>query len=242
MSLNPPIITDVFFQADTVKGYRFWDETGVLANEFSDRFHVVNFASPQGLTCSLPKSTTDHLLALRVNTANIWLSHRPDAGWTTIRQETPRLIEKIARAIYVTRFSRLGLRVTLLFGGKSLDDVHDIQRTRILKVHDGGWNALGTVSSGEIVINVDSHHLGARIAVDTVQIQTTEYMTRAAGSEPATRPDRPDYPDFALRLDVDLVDKSPWESLDVKPHINHSVDYLNEQIIPFISNMAMEGS
>ena len=248
MPLSPPIVTGVFFQADTVKGYRFWDETGVLANHFADRFHSVSFSTPEGLVCTLPKHPDDHIQALRINTANIALAFRPDtdwdrhgAAWVAVRQETPKLVDWIARATYVTRFSRLGLRVILLYGGEALDVVHAVQRSAILKLQNTDWSSLGTITTGDLVLSIEAHHLMARIALDTVQVQGTARLVSTPGT-PQAMPDLPNIPDVAVRLDADLVDKSPGESIDVKPHLNHAITYLYERVVPFVTQRVSGGN
>jgi len=228
--LEKPVASGIFFQVDTVKGYRFWDVAGVLANTYVDRFQVVNYAQ-NTLFCSAPRDPEDAILELRASIANIWLSFRPTVSWVAVRQEAGRTIDYIARAISVTQFSRIGLRVAYLWGGESLEQIIDVEKSRVLRAHEHGWDALGNVGGGEYVVNVTTNRLAARVAFAPVQKQG------GIGVISATEPNLPDH---AILLDVDLVANRPGDAIDVNPHLNLAIKFLDDQLIPFVARLLID--
>jgi len=238
--VSAPTTSAIFFQADTVKGFKFWDETGLLANSYVGRFQSIDFRPdfrPPSLIALSPTDPADPILELRINVQNIWLSIRPTLSWPTVRQEIVRMVDYISRAISVTQFSRLGLRINLLWSGESLEQVINIQRSRILRVQD--WGAVGEVTGGEFVVNLKSDRLTARVAINAVQNVQTLFATRMPGQ--ILEPPVPDTsrPDYALMLDIDLVDSSPSDSINVNPHLNRAIHLLDDKVVPYISNLIM---
>jgi len=239
MVLEPPIVSTVFVQANTVQGFRFWDETGVLANRFAERFRSVTYAD--ALRCVQPLDPLDPLLELRITTHSIWLAFRPGVSWTTVRQEASSLVEWIARGIHVTQLSRIGLRVTVLWGGNESEQVNQAYRDHIIQAQSVGWTELGEFGGGELVIQLQFDHITARVSVSTVKNVETKIHTRVPGIEiPEPSPDV-ERPDYAIQLDVDFADERLLHSIDIKPHLNRSIELLQERLIPFIDRITERG-
>jgi len=233
-----PVMSAMFFQADFVKGYRFWDETGLLANSFVGRFQAIDYRGdprPPSLVALNPSDPADVLLEVRINPLNAWFSLRPNISWTIVRVEIERAIDYIARTIAVTQFSRLGLRINLLWGRDSIEEVVEIQRSRIMRVQD--WGTVGEVIGGELVVNIKDDRLTARIAVSAVQNVQTLFATRMPGQ--TIQPPAPDVeqPGYAVLLDVDIVDNALSDSINVNPFLNRSIQMLEEKIEPYMFNL-----
>jgi len=240
MELDKPVVSAVFFQADTIRGYRFWDETGVLANEYSTRFQSVNYGPPGVLYCSNPKDPGDMLLELRVSPSNIWLSYRAGISLARVQQESGRLVDWIARAIYVTQFSRLGLRVHMLWGSASLDQVIGKLRSRVLQTQHQGWDDLGNVTGGALTADVTRDRLTARFSLAPVQNVETQIQTKVPGIEPPPVIPEIQLPDYSIMLDVDVVDNHTTDSIDVKPYLGQAIAFIDNRLVPFVARRFAE--
>jgi len=234
----------VFFQADTVKGYRFWDETGLIANKYADRFQIINYGNVQGtLTCAAPRDHGDHLTELRISPYNIWLAYGPRVSWVTVRQETAKEVDWIARAIGVTQFSRLGLRTSLLWPGDDQDQITDLLITRILHTEEKHWSTLGNVTGGNFILFFTSSRLAGRLEISPVMNVRREERVTLPGQDVTLPPAGVEpLPDFALNVDIDLADTRPGDSVDVKPHLNRSVEYIESVLTPFITRLLEDNS
>lgn len=229
----------VTFQADTVKGYRSWDEAGLIANKYSDRFQTVDNVSVRNtLRCADPRDPTDFMTELHVSPSNIWLAYRARVPWVTVRQETAPVVEWIARAISVSQFSRLGLRVTLLWEGNDRDHVLDMLLSSVLQVRQNKWTELGDAQGAELVVFLTRENLGVRVGISPVVNVRREERVTVPGIKPILpiQGEAP-LPDYALSVDVDLADTRITDSVDVKPHINRSVEYIQTDFLPHIARM-----
>ncbi|HZU11773.1 MAG TPA: hypothetical protein VFB58_02960 [Chloroflexota bacterium] len=238
-----PVVLSVFFQANTVKGYRFWDEAGLLANKYVERFRRIDYGSiPHTLTCAVPADPADWLTELRVSPHSIWLSYRAHVPWVTVRQETSGQVDWIARAIGVTQFSRLGLRINLLWEQEGQEQAVEAVLSRILHIQERGWSQLGTATGGSIVETFTADHLEGRIEISSVMnVQREERLL--VGGEPAqATPELDDLPSFGVNVDVDLARHGSIESLDVKPHLNRSVKYIENVLTPFMTRLLGDSS
>lgn len=240
MALDKPIVSAVFFQADTIRGYRFWDEAGVLANEYSKRFQSVNYGSPGVLYCSNPKDPGDILLELRVGPSNIWLSYRAGVLLGRVQQESARLVDWIARAIYVTQFSRLGLRVHMLWGNASLDQVMGQLRSRVLQTQNQGWDSLGNVTGGALTVDVTRDRLTARFSLAPVQSVQTQIQTKVPGIEQPPVIPEVRLPDYSIMLDVDVVDNHTTDSIDIKPYLSQAIAFIDSRLVPSVAHRFAE--
>jgi len=231
-------VASVSFQANTVKGFRFWDEAGLIANKYVDRFRAINYGNiPQTLVCAAPSDPGDYMMELRVSPYNIWIAYRAMVSWVTVRQETSRDVAWIARAIDVTQFSRLGLRVSLLWHGQDREHVVNTLLSQALNVHEQDWAQVGRATGGELVVHLEHDKLAVRLWMSPVVNVRREQHVTIPGSEPPPHMEEEILPDFAISVDADLADTRITESVDVMPHLNRSVKYLQESLIPFISRM-----
>lgn len=240
MPLSKPVTGRVFIQADTILGYQFWDHAGVVANRLAQRFQSVGFdQSRSGLTCFAPSDLQDKLLEVRVSPQQIWLGYREGVDHTTVRQESAELIDWIARAINVSRFSRLGLRLSIYWGGESEDEVVAIVRDRVVRSQEAGWSEVGAVGSGELVIHLTSELLGVRAALSAARNVLTEITTRFPGIDAVEAPKPQILPEYSVVLDADLYDNRTTDSIDVKPHIGRSLEFFDRKLLPFVSKLVV---
>lgn len=243
--VDEPVLAAAFFQANTIKGYRFWDEAGTIANKYTDRFTSVEYGPASTLICGAPRDADEALRELQVSPTVIWLSFQERVPDRTVQQVTSSEVDWIARAAGISDFSRLGLRVTLLWPGNDLDYVNNLVSSRFLHTNDDRWYALGRVDGGSwtAVLSVDP--LTVRVAIRAVQNMTTSwsaYMPSAGASTPPPLPPHRRLPDYAVALDVDLADSHHATLLDIKSHLSRSFQFLQEKLVPFVSAILRDGA
>jgi len=98
----------VFVQANTIKGYRYLDLSGVVLNRIADRYREFTI-DPGGCIMRDPKDAKDPY-AIRFSSDRIWLHYVPVESLKYVLDTAPEWISSIAKDIDVRRFGRLGLR------------------------------------------------------------------------------------------------------------------------------------
>ncbi len=98
-----------FVQANTIKGYRYLDLSGVVLNKIGERYNQGGI-DPDGCLLTDPKDSKDPR-SIRFTANRIWLHYEPIESLAHVIDTAPEWIESIAKEFLVTRFSRLGLRV-----------------------------------------------------------------------------------------------------------------------------------
>lgn len=238
--MDTPVLSAAYFQADTIKGYRFWDQTGVVANHYVDRFQTIEYVAPGTLVCARPRDPGDDLGEVRVNPHAIWLSFREQSALDDIAREASRQVDWIARACDVSDFSRLGLRVLLLWPANDAQEVVDLLTSTFMQVQRQGWQEFGDIVGGEFALFLSSDRLAIRVSFSPVQNVTTSWSARAPGSNGQTPretviPLERRLPDFALQMDVDLADNNPADPLDPLRHLERSIGLLEKKLIPQVA-------
>ena len=245
--LDTPVLSAAYFQADTIKGYRFWDQTGVVANHYVDRFQTIEYIAPGTLVCARPRDPGDDLGEVRVNPHAIWLSFRERSALDHIAREASGQVDWIARACDVTDFSRLGLRVLLLWPANGSEEVVDLLASTFMQVQRQGWQEFGDIVGGEFALFLTSDRLAIRVSFSPIQNVTTSWSARAPGSnvqapsESVIPPERR-LPDFALQMDVDLADNNPADPLDPRHHLERSIRMLETKLIPHVATILTGGA
>lgn len=98
----------VFVQANTIKGHRYLDLSGVVVNRIGGLYDEITI-DPGGCLMRKPKDAKDPY-AIRFSTDRIWLHYVQLNSLAFVVDTAPEWIGGIAKDIEVTRFSRLGLR------------------------------------------------------------------------------------------------------------------------------------
>lgn len=98
----------VFVQANTIKGYRYLDLSGVVLNRISNLYEEFGI-DPGGCLLQYPKDAKNPY-AIRFSPDRIWLHYVPIESLAYVVDTAPEWISSIAKDIEVSRFSRLGLR------------------------------------------------------------------------------------------------------------------------------------
>lgn len=111
------LLVDAFFQADTIRGYRYLDDAGKIMNRW-DSFFPEKSVGLEGLTMTNKGAV---MRQLRVDARTIWLHlHIPDNI-----QQVESLVHDtatgVSEIIAVEQFRRIGLRLQFVYGVQSAD-------------------------------------------------------------------------------------------------------------------------
>jgi hypothetical protein len=98
------------------------------------------------------------------------------------------------------------------------------------------------MTGGDLVLYLTHGRLTARVEISPVMNVLQEQRLTVPGERSAQPPsDIEALPDFALSVDVDLADTHVTDSLDVKPHLNRCVQYLQETLVPWVTELLQRG-
>lgn len=110
-------LVDAYFQADTVRGYRYLDDAGKIMNRWDSQFPEKSVGL-EGLTMANKSAV---MRQLRVDTRTIWLNlHSPD-NLQQVQNLAYEVTSEISDTIGVDQFRRVGLRLQYVYGVRNTD-------------------------------------------------------------------------------------------------------------------------
>lgn len=240
MELSDLILVDAYFQVNLWKGFRYLDTAGAIMNWLDDRYESLQVGTP-ALVVQKPRDPGDFLQELRIGSDQVWLHYGTRTPWVTLRKEIPGLVDRIATTLEVQGYKRRGLRTALVL------PIDDLERTtaRLTSAYDGHvapWDALGTVTTPNLlcVVRTDAAH--ARVSVQASRRADGGVATSPIDDASHPFPQGPgrDLPDQALVVDVDFYDDRETREYDVGPHINRAVRFLEDRLPSFLSRLTEE--
>jgi hypothetical protein len=221
------------------------DTVGLIANDFEDRFRSIQVPpdwATNGITMSRPVDPLDNLLEARIGPNAIWLHYGSRTDWTEIRQEIPKVIERVTAITGAKGYSRQGLRTMLAYPLPDADRAVQ-QLIRIAyNVEAVPWNQLGSPLVTVLQSRLQIGHLKAIVNIRPVKrvIASDSDELLDEGSVVVTQSEESEFPETALLLDTDIYDDRRTSSLVVKPLLNNAVDILQDKIAPFFLRIARE--
>ena len=109
-------LSDAFFQANTIKGYRYLDEAGKIMNRWDSEFASKD-VGVQGLLMQNPDAM---MRQLRVDNRTIWIHFGMADRLRQIIELSVNTTTEICGILDIKQFSRLGLRIQFIY------DVSDV--------------------------------------------------------------------------------------------------------------------
>lgn len=245
MSLQDLTLADAFFQVNTIKGYRMLDTVGLIVNDFEDRFRVIQVPpdwATNGITMSQPVDPLDNFVEARIGPRVIWLHFGSRTGWTEIRQEIPKVVERITTIANVRGYSRQGLRTMLAY---PLTDVEGAVRRLVRVAYNSEvvpWEQVGSPLVTTLQSRLQIGHLKANVNIRPVKRVTESESDELLDerSVVVSPSEASEFPEMALLLDTDIYDDRRTSTLVVKPLLNNAVDILEDKIAPFFLRLAQE--
>ena len=225
-----PFFAAFFFQANTVKGFEAWDKAGFIANAHRERFQNVIYG-PLGLILSKPTDAQDHLLEMRVDPQIIHLTFSAETAWDDVIREAARRTEWITRAISVTTFSRLGLRLYLVWPASTKIAAGHLARACIYGESESRWSGLGVIGNSELTIEAEADTLKLKLSLKAVErAQADPQDPDAVSADWIFRNTR--FPEYGVMMDADVYSIRTRSSVDVQSFLRSCRDYITDRIIP----------
>ena len=192
-----------FVQANTIKGYRYLDLSGVVLNRVAE--HYENFTvEPAGCALRNPKNENDPF-AIRFGPDRIWLQYISLDSLQLVVDTAPEWINGIATDIEVTQFSRLALRVRFF---TSSDRIVEATARLFRGITSGSLH--GMIAEVKDKKDVRAAY-GIRVPIDDLIADI--HIVSMTTARPAQSPE--EYPSDGFIFDVDLYRRA--EAPDVIP-------------------------
>lgn len=216
--MSKAILSEVFFQANTIKGNRYLDDAGKIMNRWDSEFPKKDVGI-QGLLMSNPDSP---FRDLRVDTQQVWVHF----CWPVKIKEAIELagntVVEIAGLLDVTKFSRLGLRVQYIY------ECSDMAKA-VSKLASGTLNSKWWE---EVTANSEKLSLLIQIPVGSTEMPVTLHIS--AVQRIPTGKSGPKLPDFALMIDADIHRPIVSHADDLKSFMKKAEQWI-EQDLPRIA-------
>jgi hypothetical protein len=238
MRLADLTLADAFFQVNLVKGYRYLDTAGRIMNDFDDRFKEMEVGL-QGLNMRAPADPEDHLLEMRISAEQIWLHYGVGTPWTELRQEIPRLVERIAGVLEVSSFKRRGFRTMLLYPVEDLRTGNELMRRGIYNEQVIRWDRFGETLSTAFHTRFQLKRLRVTLEMRPVRALRERPLEGFVEEQdlvvPGAMVDK--IPPFAILVDTDVYSDIRAADLSVKPILNEATQFLEDEAVSLLSRL-----
>lgn len=153
------LLSDVFFQANTIKGYRYLDDAGKVMNKWDSDFPDKT-VGVQGLVMSNPSA---ELRELKVDTKQVWMHYTLPKNIRAVIESTKTITTEICTILGVESFDRVGLRVQYAYGVTDLkESINKIAGKmlnsewweKVRKDEDAGFQVLFPIGTKELTITL----------------------------------------------------------------------------------------
>ncbi len=96
---------------------------------------------------------------------------------------------------------------------------------------------LGKVSPASMSVVVEASRFKALVQIQPVERVRARVRITGQNVIASASTSEVEEPLYGVLLDVDVYDEKPSDSRDPKPHLNRSLTYLNEQVVPFVASL-----
>lgn len=213
-----------YVQANTIKGYRYLDLSGVVLNRIGEHYNEVGIDLSGG-TLSKPK---DDLLprAIRFSSGHIWLHYSEPESLAQVVDSAPEWIRGIAENLEVTKFSRLGLRIVYFLPSKDWHE--DTQGLAQIVSPDFLGSKIGPVDDVEDV----SFGYGVRIQSGDLIVHLQLGAVRPAGDVGSSVYSAP-----GLIFDIDLYERGKKGEGLPRRRTNGFIDLASSQASDYLEEI-----
>jgi hypothetical protein len=217
-------LTDVFFQVNTIKGHRYLDDAGKIMNRWDSEFPNKDV----GIVGLLMRNPDTMLRELRVDSRTIWIHFSLPERLRQVAELSVGITTEICGILEVTQFSRVGLRIQLIY---NMDDVAG-ENGRV--TNNIFVPALQAVTEGrqpgdefEFTINTGTKQNPVTLRVAAVE-KKSEAKTPAG------------FPEHGLLVDADIFQKQTSYLDDLKRFMRSAQDWIDNEL-PTIEDAILGG-
>lgn len=220
------VVANAYFQANLIKGWRYLDDAGKIANRWLDQFTETTVGI-DGLIMRNPDAT---LRELQVSVDRIWLAFSTPDTIRLVCDQSAGICTEISDIIDVGSYKRLGIRLEYLH---RMPDIESCQRLASSNlVPDSFRNSLKAMGldlhSADASMNLYDSKLKARLSI-----------------RPARRvrkPSKPDkLPDIGVMFDIDLYQDERTEKAKILTFVRAVEAWVNENVYRIAEFSLREG-
>lgn len=208
-------VANAYFQANLLKGWRYLDDAGKIANRWLDQFTETTVGI-NGLIMRNPDAT---LRELQVSVDRIWLAFSAPSTIRLVCDQSAKICTEISDIIDVGAYKRLGIRLEYLHAMSDIEACQRLVSSNL--VPDSFQNSLKATGldlhSAEVNMNLHDSKLKVRLSI-----------------RPARRihkPSKPDkLPDIGVMLDIDLYQDEQTDKAKILTFVRAVEAWVSENV------------
>jgi hypothetical protein len=208
------IIANAYFQANLIKGWRYLDDAGKIANRWLDQFSETSMGI-DGLIMRKPGAT---LRELQVSVERIWLAFSAPDTVRFVCDQSAKICTDISDVIDVNSYKRLGIRLQYIYG---MPDIESCQTLSRKLVSHSAWDSLKAagldLSSAEVSMNLRYSELKLKLSISSVKRVVTP-----------TKPDK--LPSIGIMIDMDLYQDKETAKAKILSFVRAVENWVNKNL------------
>ena len=208
------LLVDAYFQARTVKGYRYLDDAGKIMNQW-DTYFPEKTVGIDGLNMANMDAV---LRRLRVDMNNIWLNLNIPDNIDQVVNLAHDTTTRVAEIIGVDQFRRVGLRLEYVYAVK---DTGSATVQAISNLFSGQWltatdNAVWRRRAFQFMVPLNSRDPEVNLRVAVVR------------RHPKMQP-RKELPESGIMADLDLFRTGIIDVRDLKAFLSKAKEWIEKE-------------
>ena len=215
MDAGDLVVANAYFQANLIKGWRYLDDAGKIANRWLDQFTETTVGI-DGLIMRNPDAT---LRELQVSVDRIWLAFSAPDTIRLVCDQSAKICTEISDIIDVTSYKRLGTRLEYLHPMPDAESCQRLVSGNLVPISfQNSLKATGLdLDSAEVNMNLYDSKLKVRLSIRP--------------AKRARKPSKPDkLPDIGVMFDIDLYQEEQTDKAKILTFVRAVEVWLNENV------------
>lgn len=219
------VVANAYFQANIIKGWRYLDDAGKIANRWLDQFTETSV----GIDGLIMRNPDAILRELRVSVDRIWLAFSTPDTIRLVCDQSAKICTEISDIIDVDSYKRLGIRLEYLHGMPDTKSCERLVSSNLVpdSFRDSLKAAGLDLHSADTNINLYDSKLKVRLSIRPVRR--------------ARKPSKPDkLPDIGVMFDVDLYQDEQTDKAKILTFVRAVEAWGNENVLR-IAEFSLKG-
>lgn len=226
MSNADMVIANAYFQANLIKGWRYLDDAGKIANRWLDQFSVIT-VGVDGLVMRNPDAT---LREIQVSVHRIWLAFSTPDTIRLVCDQSAKVCTEISDMIDVSSYKRLGVRLQYL---RPMPDAESCQRLVSNNlVPDSFRNSLKAMG-------LDLHSADANMDLRDSKLKVRLSISSVKRAPKPSKPDK--LPDIGVMFDIDLYQDEQTDKAKILTFVRAVEAWANKNVYRIAEFSLREG-
>ena len=209
------VVANAYFQANLLKGWRYLDDAGKIANRWLDQFTETTVGI-DGLILRNPDAT---LRELRVSVDRIWLAFSAPDTIRLVCDQSAKICTEISDIIDVGAYKRLGIRLEYLHAMSDIEACQRLVNSNL--VPDSFQNSLKATG-------LDLHSAEVSMNLHDSKLKVTLSIRPARRVRKPSKPDK--LPDIGVMLDVDLYQDEQTDKAKILTFVRAVEAWVSENV------------